>query len=252
MAGTDDRMRAWAERLGPMSAEPGGTAIPAATVVLLRDSADGIETLVLQRNSKIAFGGMWVFPGGRVDTGDREGNAPGDPVADVMLAARNAAVREVAEEAGLLVEADELVVYAALEPPRDRAEAVRDVVLRRARAPAGDVVVDGGEIHEYAWVRPADGIMRRDAGEIELAPPTWVTLHDFAQFATVDEALATVDRREPELFETRIASVDDAIVAMWHGDSGYDTGDAGVPGGRHRLRMSDNGWTYERTGGPAG
>ena len=233
-----------------MSAEPGGAAIPAATVVLLRDSADGIETLVLQRNSKIAFGGMWVFPGGRVDTGDREGTAPGDPVADVMLAARNAAVREAAEEAGLLVEADELVVYAHWSPPKITPKRFATWFFV-ARAPAGAVVVDGGEIHEYTWVRPADGIMRRDAGEIELAPPTWVTLRDFAQFATVDEALATVDRREPELFETRIASVDDAIVAMWHGDSGYETGDAGVPGGRHRLRMSDDGWTYERTGGPA-
>ena len=39
----------------------------AATVVLLRDGAGGLETLLLRRNSRIAFGGMWVFPGGRVD-----------------------------------------------------------------------------------------------------------------------------------------------------------------------------------------
>ena len=49
-----DRMRAWAERLGPASSEPGTETIPAATVVLLRDGAEGIEALVLLRNSKLA------------------------------------------------------------------------------------------------------------------------------------------------------------------------------------------------------
>ena len=38
-------------------------AIPAATVVLLRDAPGGLETLMLRRNSKLAFaGGAWVFP----------------------------------------------------------------------------------------------------------------------------------------------------------------------------------------------
>ena len=46
-------------------------AIDAATVVVLRDGDEGLETLMLRRNSKIAFGGMWVFPGGRVDDTDR-------------------------------------------------------------------------------------------------------------------------------------------------------------------------------------
>ena len=48
-------------------------AIPAATVVLLRESETGIETLMLHRTSKVSFGGMWVFPGGRIDPEDHEG-----------------------------------------------------------------------------------------------------------------------------------------------------------------------------------
>ncbi len=238
-------MRAWAERLGPMAAEPGSEAIPAATVVLLRDGGDGVETLVLQRNSKLAFGGMWVFPGGRVDPGDRLDDETTEPVAAILQAARNAAVREAAEEAGLVVAADALSVYAHWSPPKIAPKRFTTWFFV-ARAPEGDVVVDGGEIHEHAWVRPADGIARRDAGEIELAPPTWVTLHDLAQFATVDDALAAIDRREPELFETRIGSIDDAIVAMWQGDAGYETGDPDASGSRHRLLMGDGGWTYER------
>ena len=168
--------------------------------------------------------------------------APVDPVADVMDAARNAAVREAAEEAGLVVDPEGLVVYAHWSPPKIAPKRFATWFFV-APAPAGDVVVDGGEIHEHAWVRPADGLARRDAGEIELAPPTWVTLHDLARFATVDDALATISRREPEFFETRIATVDDAIVAMWHGDAGYDSGDADATGPR-------TGSSWPTTAGP--
>ena len=44
--------------------------IPAATVVLLRDGSEGVEVLMLKKNSKITFGGMWVFPGGKIDPED--------------------------------------------------------------------------------------------------------------------------------------------------------------------------------------
>lgn len=236
-----ERMRAWVERLGPAPSEQSPETVPAATVILLRDAPGGLETLVLLRNSKLAFaGGMWVFPGGRVDPADAEG------AADELAAARAAAVREAAEEAGLVVDPDAMVVLAHWCPPA--------AVTKRfatwffvGPAPEGAVTIDGGEIHEHAWVRPADALARRDAGEIELTPPTWVTLHDLSQYATVADALAAIGHREPEYFETRVAATDGAVIAMWHGDAGYDTGDAVAPGPRHRLRMADDAWRYERS-----
>ncbi|HEX2737559.1 MAG TPA: NUDIX domain-containing protein [Acidimicrobiia bacterium] len=236
-----ERMRAWAERLGPTTSEESPETVPAATVILLRDGPDGLETLVLLRNSKLAFaGGMWVFPGGRVDPADAEG------AADALTAARTAAVREAAEEAGLVVDPDAMVVLAHWCPPA--------AVKKRfatwffvGPAPEGAVTIDGGEIHEHAWVRPTDALARRDAGEIELGPPTWVTLHDLAQYATVAGALDAIGQREPEYFETRVAATEGAVIAMWHGDAGYDTGDAEAPGPRHRLRMADDAWSYERS-----
>jgi hypothetical protein len=39
---------------------------------------------------------------------------------------------------------------------------------------------------------------------------------------------------------------DGGVVAMWHGDAGYETGDAEALGPRHRLWMVDAGWRYER------
>jgi 8-oxo-dGTP pyrophosphatase MutT (NUDIX family) len=244
MGDANERTRAWAARLGPAPDTPQTETVPAATVILLRDGADGLETLVLLRNSKLAFaGGMWVFPGGRVDSGDTAG------ATDDLDAARRAAAREAAEEAGLTVEPAELVTYAHWCPPAIAPKRFATWFFVTA-APVGDVIVDGGEIHEHAWVRPAEGLARRDAGDIELAPPTWVTLHDLATFANVQDALDAVGAREPEYFETRIATVDGAIVALWHGDAGYESGDAAAAGPRHRLWMADAGWRYERDPAP--
>ena len=49
------------------SSEDKSALRPAATVMLIRDVADGIEVFMLQRTHSAAFaGGMYVFPGGRV------------------------------------------------------------------------------------------------------------------------------------------------------------------------------------------
>ena len=68
--------------------------IPAATVVLLRDGKSGVEVLMLRKNAKIDFGGMWVFPGGRIEEEDYP------PDRDIDLAARVAAAREIPPSTG--------------------------------------------------------------------------------------------------------------------------------------------------------
>jgi 8-oxo-dGTP pyrophosphatase MutT (NUDIX family) len=213
---------------------------PAATVVLLRDRPEGPEVLMLRRNSKIAFGGMWVFPGGRVDAEDRVGHD-----GDELGAARTAAVRESLEESGLALEAQALVPFSHWTPP--------PVTPKRyftwffiAAAPDAAVSIDGGEIHEHDWMRPADALARRELGEIEIAPPTFVTLHELTAASDVDQALAFARSREPEHFTTVIARVDGGAVALWHGDAGYEDGDAERAGARHRLWMRRDGWRYER------
>src|SRR5690348_10949659 len=65
---------------------------PAASVILLRGGAERLELLLVQRNPEARFmGGAWVFPGGAVDPGEGDGDG----------SLRLAAVREVAEEAGI-------------------------------------------------------------------------------------------------------------------------------------------------------
>lgn len=217
-------------------------AIPAATVVLLRDGVDGLETLMLHRTSKVAFGGMWVFPGGRVDDADRR---PDDP--DDEAAARRAAAREAAEECGLLIEPDDVVPFSHWTPPA--------VAPRRyatwffvARASAGDVLVDGGEIHDHAWLAATEVLERRHRGEVDLAPPTYVTLAELAAFESVGDVLAAAAERQPlPHYETRWAITDGGAVALWAGDAGYDANDPDVPGARHRLWMHEDGWRLERS-----
>ena len=214
--------------------------IPAATVVLVRDTSGSLETLMLMKNSKLAFGGMWVFPGGRIDDADREG-AP-----DVETAAKRAAVREAAEEAGLVVDEGSLAWISHWVPPARTPKRFATYFFV-APAPAGAVTIDGGEIHDEAWMRPADALARRDALEIELAPPTWVTLHDLTRFDTVDALMTDAHTREPEFYETHMGKSDDGLFALWAGDAGYESGDADAQGPRHRLHMSRTiPWRLER------
>lgn len=218
-------------------------ALPAATVILVRDGPGGLETLMLRKNAAVAFGGMWVFPGGRVDDADRDPDRPGDEEA----AARRAAVREAAEEAGLVVDPAALVPFAHWTPPTMGAPRRFATWFFLAPAPGGTVAIDGGEIHDHVWARPADVLARHAAGEVELVPPTWVTLHRLAAAASVADALAEARRRPVERFVTRMVRAGDHLVAMWAGDAGYASGDPDAPGPRHRLWMTPGGWRYERT-----
>lgn len=226
-----------------MGTEPEPTPpLPAATVILLNDGAEGLETLLLRRDARGAFGGMWVFPGGRVDPGDADDDQPDDE----LVTARRAAAREANEEAGLDLEAAFLVPFSHWTPPA--------IAPRRfatwffvAPTPDGDVVVDGTEVHDHTWIAPAAALRRHAGGDLQLAPPTWVTLSQLQAFERTSEVLAAAAARSPEHFVTRPLEVDGVAVLTWHGDAAYEGGDSDAPGPRHRLWMAEAGWRYERT-----
>ena len=106
------------QRARAFLAEPGEVAVPrhSATVVLLRDAADGPEVYLLRRAGTMAFAaGMHVFPGGSVDPRDGEQDTGWAGPSPVEWAARLgcdeslaralvcAAVRETFEESGVLL-----------------------------------------------------------------------------------------------------------------------------------------------------
>ncbi len=218
----------------------GTPAIPAATVVLLRDAPEP-RVLMLHKTSKIAFGGMWVFPGGRIDPEDHPED--GDP----DVAARNAAARETLEEAGIESRPEDFLFFSHWTPPAMTPKRFATWFFA-ARADSHDVSIDGGEIQDHAWLSPGEALARHAAGEIDLAPPTWITLYQLSLYPSTAEILARLGELETKVYETRIGTDAGGIrVAMWAGDAGYESGDATLAGARHRLVMKRDGFVFENT-----
>lgn len=212
----------------------------AATVVLLRDSDAGPEVLLLERPTAGSFGGAWVFPGGRVDPGDRRA---GEPEAE---AARRAGIRETEEETGLQLQPEALAALSCWFPP-DNIPRRYQTWFFAAMAPDGEVRLNPGELLNHLWLSPAEALDRHANGLMQLVPPTWVTLHSLRNDEAAEAALARISATEPETFRTRpLPGYAPGTVVAWEGDAEYDV--AGSPSAsRHRLLMDGPRWRYERT-----
>jgi glyoxylase-like metal-dependent hydrolase (beta-lactamase superfamily II)/8-oxo-dGTP pyrophosphatase MutT (NUDIX family) len=216
--------------------------IPAATVVLVRPGSTGPEVLLTRRPASMAFAAdMYVYPGGRVDPGDADRavadrsvlTAPeaarglgGDLPADDALAAYVAAIRELFEEAGVLL-ADG---PGAQVVPRSLVAAARTALVggdasfatiaaelgltlrtdllvplsrwvtpptmpRRfdarffvAELPDGArVSFEGDEVADHAWHTPGDALRAMAAGEAGMWVPTSATLQQLEHAGSVAE-----------------------------------------------------------------
>ena len=185
------------------------TPRPAASVVLLRrggkHSQRALEVLLLQRSPAATFfPGAWVFPGGSVDAEDGEGPD----------GFRACALRELQEEAGIALPADEELIpfcrWITPEIVSKRFDAWFFIALAPAHTPPE---VDGGEIVDARWFEPAAALAGADEGELSLAFPTRVQLGWLAEHPTSAAALAayrgrSVEPLQPEVVgegeETRI------------------------------------------------
>jgi 8-oxo-dGTP pyrophosphatase MutT (NUDIX family) len=146
---------------------------PAATVVVVRDGVGGVEAYLQLRPRSMGFaGGLWVFPGGRIDAAD------GDPAVDAIWdgppptawAARMgvtveharglvvAACRETFEEAGVLL-ADRAPNPLALQGVRrDLLAGERGLATMLARM---GVRLDTARLRYWAWWLTPEGEPRR-------------------------------------------------------------------------------------------
>lgn len=158
----------------------------AATVVLLRDAAAGVEVYLVKRSRMVDFmAGAHVFPGGRLDE------------ADASLAA--CAVRETFEEAGLRLDEASLVPWVRWVTPVVSPRRF-DARFFLTRAPEDqEPRVDGHEAVEGLWIAPADAMERWEDGAMQLAPATAKSLELLAAHATVASALAEAASRPPPL-----------------------------------------------------
>ena len=173
--------------------------VPAATVVLVRQSEQdsGLEALLLQRNSRLAFhGGHWVFPGGRIDELDYS-NTAGNLE---YPAAKKAAVRETQEEAGITISESQLIHTAHwTTPPKMPRRFSTWFFVCPVEQPMG-VVVDNNEILDYRWIGPQDAIDDAKAEKWVLPRPTITTLSDIAEYMTLQELVAGISKTEIRVF----------------------------------------------------
>jgi len=98
---------------------------PAATVLLLRDTPQGIEVLMTRRSMTASFApGAYVFPGGGVDALDAAAHAQAsrrETQSDLHLTQAIAAIRESFEELGiLLARREDGTMAVAWQRPRRR------------------------------------------------------------------------------------------------------------------------------------
>lgn len=234
---------------GDLEKTEGAPTIPAATVVLVRENPE-IEVLMLKKNANISFGGMWVFPGGRIDDVDREGVGSDDASSDEdsLEVAKNAAVRETLEETGLKLSSDEFVWFAHWTPPPSTPKRYATWFFLAHLDDDDEINVDGEEILKHQWIRPAEAHARHAAGDIDLAPPTWITLHQLALYERSEQLMAFLRTEPARYYETRIVmNQAGQRVALWEGDTAYITGDADGEGDRHRLVLGTDGFVFENT-----
>ena len=199
-------------------------AIPAATLIVVRDGARGEPPLlmIVERAAGMAFaGGALVFPGGRIDAADRE-------MAGALTdgAARIAAIRETIEETAIPVGLDppptpELALkvqhqlrdgapfasvlarhglklnVGVMTPlaqwvPEFHARRRFDTLFLLARAPSGEWQPNPaeGECAGAFWMSAAEVLERDRRGEARLIFPTRRTLERLAQHDSLDSMLA--------------------------------------------------------------
>ena len=163
--------------------EDGGETVPrqAATVILLRGGAETLEVLLVQRTPKARFmGGVWVFPGGAVDTAEGEGDQ----------AHRIAAMRELQEEAAIVLDDPGALVKFSrwITPPEVKIRF--DTHFFLAAAPPGqEARVDGDECVDVGWFTPPGALDAFRREELPLVFPTIKHLEQLAGFASADELL---------------------------------------------------------------
>jgi 8-oxo-dGTP pyrophosphatase MutT (NUDIX family) len=190
---------------------------PAASVVLLRRGgkhADrALEVLLLKRTEQAKFmPGVWVFPGGAVDEGDGVDEAR----------FRACAVRELEEEAGIALGADEeLVLFSRWITPEvvsRRFDAWFFLALAPAHTPPEP---DGMETVDARWFEPRVALEAQAAGELALAFPTINQLEALLPFRTSAEAIEAHRGRAVEPILPKVIGTPDEHRVVLPGDPDY-------------------------------
>jgi 8-oxo-dGTP pyrophosphatase MutT (NUDIX family) len=194
-----------------------GEATPprqAATVILLRGGARTLEVLLVKRTPEARFmGGVWVFPGGAVDTSEGEGDD----------AHRAAAIRELREEAAIaLDDPAALVKFSRWITPAEVRTRFDTHFFLALLPPGQEPLVDGEECVELGWFTPAAALQAHRDGRILLVFPTIKHLEQLAAFPSTEELLSYAAGREVRPIQPRVVVEGEVARVLLPGEPGYD------------------------------
>src|SRR5579875_3209477 len=194
---------------------PGPATVPraAATVILLRDAEEALEVLLVQRNPAARFmGGAWVFPGGAVDRGE----GSGEP------ALRDAALRELAEEAGIVLrDPAALIPFSRWITPAE-VKIRFDTWFFLALSEGGqEPRVDGQEVVDWRWYSPSGALAAGERGELMLVFPTIKNLEQLAQFESARALIDYAREHEVRPVQPRVIASGETARIVLPGEPGY-------------------------------
>lgn len=167
-----------------LSDEP--APLPAVSVIPLRDREGTLEVFIQHRAHTMDFApGVVVFPGGRVD--------PVDETTAYELGigvAQACAVREVAEEAGAVIDPGDLIrwdrwVTPAGYPKRFDVEFFLLPVIDGA-----EFVHSTEEAVASVWMPVADLVHAVESGSLNMVPPTRTIIDELSALRTLEAAVA--------------------------------------------------------------
>ena len=181
----------------------------AASLILLRDSGEGPEVLLVQRNPEQRFmGGAWVFPGGALQPDDR-GHL-------------HTALRELKEEAGVAIEDESAPVPFSRWITPAEAKIRFDTRFFVAAAPPGaEPRPDGSECVDARWIRPADALAAHRRDELLLVFPTIKHLEQLSSFGSVEQVLEEARAREITPVQPKVLVEGDQARIVLPGEPGY-------------------------------
>ena len=163
--------------------------VPAATILLLRNSPRGLETFMVVRHHQIDFAsGALVFPGGKVDPGDfdvRSHCDATDSIDDMTLGMMVGAIREAFEESGVLLaraNAESGLIsrdrIASLQPYRDKLNKNEITLLEFLNKEDLKLACDRLQLFAH-WVTPPMMPKRFDTHfYLAVAPADHLAVHD--------------------------------------------------------------------------
>lgn len=183
----------------------------AATVIMLRaepSSAAGFVTYMVKRPAKSRFmPGAYVFPGGRVESDD--------------VSIEAAAVRETREETSVVLRKEDLVLWSRwvtpeVEPRRYDARFYLARVSPDTTATADPVETVGG-----MWTSANDMLLRAEAGETFLAPPTQRCLELLRSYRDADALLQEARQSQPPVIRPVVCTEGENVFVALPGDPAH-------------------------------